>query len=163
MRFRSLMYNNSIYKEVVTMEHKNYTSSNINMNVPRKALQPIFMKWSSSDITESDPSTYKSYMKDMHKIKGNGVVDTVLQEGQEFINTGISKIEFSRNKKELHIDKIIERELIPQTSMNPFLHGTQANNQAASTNNTNMDNSVYVNDISIQEKFLIPQNSNFYC
>lgn len=158
------MYNNSIYKEeVVTMEHKKYTSSNINMKVPRNAPPPIFMKWSSSDISESDPSTYKSYMKDMHKIKGNGVVDTVLQEGQEFINTGISKIEFSRNKKELHIDKISERELIPQTSMNPFLHGTQANNQAVSTNYTSMDNSVYVNDISIQEKFLIPQNSNFYC
>lgn len=144
------------------MEHKSYTS-NSNMNIPKKSA-PIFMKWSSSDICESDPTTYKSYLKDMHKIKGNGVVNTVLQEGQEFINTGISNIEFSRNKKELHIDKISERELIPQTSMNPFLHGMQGNTRDISNNNTNGNgNSEYVNDISVQEKYLIPQNSNFYC
>ena len=144
------------------MENKSYTS-NSNMNIPKKSA-PIFMKWSPSDICESDPTTYKSYLKDMHKIKGNGVVNTVLQEGQEFINTGISNIEFSRNKKELHIDKISERELIPQTSMNPFLHGMQGNTQDISNNNTiGNGNSEYVNDISVQEKYLIPQNSNFYC
>ena len=96
----------------------------------------------------------------MHKIKGTGVVNTVLQEGQEFINQGISNIELSRNKKELHIDKISERELIPQTSMNPFLHG--AYGQMSNTNNQ-LDNSAYVNDISVQEKYLIPQNSNMHC
>ena len=110
--------------------------------------KPIFMKWTSSNISQSDPSTYKSYVKDMHKIKGSGIVNTVLQEGQEFINSGISHIEFSKNKKEMHIDKISERELIPQTSMNPFLHGSNNN---------------YINDISIQEKYLIPQNSNMHC
>jgi len=139
------------------MEHKSNTSNSC-MNINKKST-PIFMKWSSSVISQSDPSSYKSYLKDMHKIKGNGVVNTVLQEGQEFINTGISNIEFSRNKKELHIDKISERELIPQTSMNPFLHGTNGNPLASSNSN----NSEYVNDISVQEKYLIPQNSNFYC
>ena len=69
-------------------------------------------------------------------------------------------IELSRNKKELHIDKISERELIPQTSMNPFLHG--AYGQMSNTNNQ-LDNSAYVNDISVQEKYLIPQNSNMHC
>ena len=133
-------------------------TNNITSNI--SDLKPIYMKWSSSNIPDSEPSTYKSYMKDMHKIKGTGVVNTVLQEGQEFMNQGISNIELSRNKKELHIDKISERELIPQTSMNPFLHG--AYGQMSNTNNQ-LDNSAYVNDISVQEKYLIPQNSNMHC
>ena len=75
-------------------------TNNIASNISH--LKPIFMKWTSSNIPNSEPSTYKSYMKDMHKIKGNGVVKTVLQEGQEFMNHGISNIELSKNKKELH-------------------------------------------------------------
>ena len=48
--------------------------------------------------------------------------------------------------------------------MNPFLHGMQGNTRDISNNNTNGNgNSEYVNDISVQEKYLIPQNSNFYC
>ena len=128
-----------------------------------KYSKPIFMKWSTEAIPDSDPSTYKSYMKDMHKVKGNGVVNTVLQEGQEFMNHGISNIELTRNKKEMHIDKISERELIPQTSMNPFLHGGQGNSHSYINTNNQVDQSAYVNDISVQEKYLIPQNSNMFC
>ena len=124
---------------------------------------------SSSAISDAgtDPSTYKSYTKDMHKIKGIGIVNTVLQEGHEFMNNGISQLEPTRNKKELHIDKISERELIPQTSMNPFLHGIEGNydqpNSNTQINNTQINNSNYINDISAQEKYLIPQNSNMFC
>lgn len=119
--------------------------------------RPIFMKWSSSSSPLSDPATYKSYLKDMHKIKGEGIVSTVLQEGQEFMNNGISHIEQqpNRNKKELHIDKISQRELIPQTSMNPFFR--------SSSEEENGENRNYINDIEAQEKFLIPQNSNMFC
>tara|TARA_B100000902_G_C27208717_1_gene863116 strand:- start:425 stop:805 length:381 start_codon:yes stop_codon:yes gene_type:complete len=116
--------------------------------------KPIFMKWSSSNISGSDPATYKSYLKDMHKIKGKGIVNTVLQEGQEFINSGLSSIEITKNKKEMHIDKISERELIPQTNMNPFLHGAQSDMGG---------NKDYINDITVQEKYLIPKNSNMFC
>ena len=125
--------------------------------------KPIFMKWSTEAIPDTDPSTYKSYMKDMHKVKGKGIVNTVLQEGQEFMNHGITNIELSRNKKELHIDKISERELIPQTSMNPFLQGVQGNYSSQINTNNQVDQSAYVNDISVQEKYLIPQNSNMHC
>ena len=138
----------------------NDPSSSKRMN---KYSKPIFMKWSTEAIPDSDPSTYKSYMKDMHKVKGNGVVNTVLQEGQEFMNHGISNIELTRNKKEMHIDKISERELIPQTSMNPFLHGGQGNSHSHINTNNQVDQSAYVNDISVQEKYLIPQNSNMFC
>ena len=116
------------------------------------------MKWSSSNAPLTDPATYKSYLKDMHKIKGDGIVSTVLQEGQEFMNNGISHIEQqqpNRNKKEIHIDKISQRELIPQTSMNPFFR--------SASEEQNGENRNYINDIEAQEKFLIPQNSNMYC
>ena len=115
------------------------------------------MKWSSStDTNHNDPSTYKSYLKDMHKIKGEGIVNTVLQEGQDFMYQGISSIEqHNRNKKELHIDKISQRELIPQTSMNPFFR--EAHDEKLGGNNG------YIHDIEAQEKFLIPQNSNSFC
>lgn len=123
------------------------------------------MKWSTEALPDTDPSTYKSFMKDMHKVKGKGIVNTVLQEGHEFMNHGITNIELTRNKKELHIDKISERELIPQTSMNPFLQGVQGSYSSQININTNnqVDQSAYVNDISVQEKYLIPQNSNMHC
>jgi len=48
----------------------------------------------------------------------------------------------SESKRENHFNKMNQREMIPQTNLNPFL----------STN--------YLEDLQIQENFLTPQNSN---
>tara|TARA_B100000401_G_C52377089_1_gene517728 strand:+ start:14 stop:229 length:216 start_codon:yes stop_codon:yes gene_type:complete len=50
---------------------------------------------------------------------------------------------FSKNKREQAIEKINNRELIHRNIKNPFL------------------TTDYVDDLSIQNQFLIPQNSNY--
>ena len=93
--------------------------------------QLSYLKWSPVNCSENRP---KSVMKDKHKTIGNEVMETILQEGYEFMK--------SETKRENNFYKINQREMIPQTNLNPFL----------STN--------YLEDLQIQENFLTPQNSN---
>jgi len=93
--------------------------------------QISYLKWSPANSTEN---RLKSVMKDKHETIGNEVMETILQEGYEFMK--------SESKRENHFNKMNQREMVPQTNLNPFL----------STN--------YLEDLQIQENFLTPQNSN---
>jgi len=91
----------------------------------------IFIKWSPS---VNDQFYEKSQIKDKHKILGSQVMETILQEGCDFIN--------NESKREHNFNRMNDRELVAQTSMNPFL------------------SSNYLEDLQVQETFLTPQNSN---
>ena len=91
----------------------------------------IYSKWQP---TNTEYKREKSVMKDKHKTIGNEVMETILQEGYEFMKT--------ETKRENQFNKMNERVMIPQTNLNPFL----------STN--------YLEDLHVQESFLTPQNSN---
>ena len=56
-----------------------------------------YLKWSPANSTEN---RLKSVMKDKHKIIGNEVMETILQEGYEFMK--------SESKRENHFNKINE-------------------------------------------------------
>ena len=101
--------------------------NNNNSNI----LKIIYLKWSPANETEINE---KSYTKDKKKVEDGNIMETVLQEGQDFIS--------SSTKRETQTSKLNERELIKQTNMNPFLQST------------------YLEDLQTQENFLIPQNSN---
>lgn len=90
-----------------------------------------YLKWKPVNVSEERE---KSVMKDKHKTIGNEVMETILQEGYEFMK--------SESKRESQFNKMNEREMIPQTNLNPFF-----------SNN-------YLEDLQIQENFLTPQNSN---
>ena len=93
--------------------------------------QISYLKWSPANCTEH---RLKSVMKDKHKTIGTEVMETILQEGYEFMK--------SESKRENHFNKMNQREMIPQKNLNPFF-----------SNN-------YLEDLQIQENFLTPQNSN---
>mgnify|MGYP000101631346 CR=1 FL=1 len=91
----------------------------------------IFIKWSPS---VNDQFYEQSKMKDKHKIVGGQVMETILQEGCDFMK--------NESKREHNFSRMNERELVAQTNMNPFL------------------SSNYLEDLHVQETFLTPQNSN---
>jgi|TARA_R110002073_G_scaffold101884_1_gene231375 hypothetical protein len=113
---------------------------------------PIFFKWSPSD---NDQLYEKSRLEDKHKSIGADVMETILQEGPNFINNndggfigdGMMNHEqgserFNETKRENNFEKMNQREMVAQTSQNPFL------------------SSNYLEDLQVQESFLTPQNSN---
>jgi len=63
-------------------------------------------------------------------------METILQEGYDFIK--------NETKRENQFNKMNEREMIVQKSLNPFL-----------SNN-------YLEDLQIQDNFLTPKNSNLF-
>ena len=91
----------------------------------------IYLKWSPS---LKEQFHERSKLEDKPKVIGDNVMETILQEGNDFIK--------SESKRENHFHKINERELVAQTNMNPFM-----------TSN-------YLEDLQVQEDFLTPQNSN---
>tara|TARA_B110000967_G_C18897697_1_gene571976 strand:+ start:3023 stop:3334 length:312 start_codon:yes stop_codon:yes gene_type:complete len=91
----------------------------------------IYLKWSPS---LKDQFHERSKLEDKPKVIGNNIMETILQEGHDFIK--------SESKRENHFHKINERELVAQTNMNPFM------------------SSNYLEDLQVQENFLTPQNSN---
>ena len=95
--------------------------------------QISYLKWSPANSTEN---RLKSVMKDKHKTIGNEVMETILQEGNEFIN--------KHDKREEQLMQINQREMVAQKSMNPFF------------------SSNYLEDLRVQEQFLTPQNSNIH-
>lgn len=95
--------------------------------------QIIYLKWSPS---VNGQHYEKSKLNDKHKAIGNSVMETILQEGHDFIK--------SETKREDQFNKMNEREMVAQTNLNPFL-----------SNN-------YLEDLHIQETFLTPQNSNLF-
>jgi hypothetical protein len=99
--------------------------------IREKQQKIIYLKWAPVNETEKKE---KSYGKDKKKVEDGNIMETVLQEGQDFIS--------STTKRETQSSKLNEREWIKQTNMNPFLHTT------------------YLEDLQTQENFLIPQNSN---
>lgn len=114
--------------------------------------QIIFLKWCPSI---KDQFYEKSRLEDKHKSIGNNVMETILQEGQTFIDSSAprdnlhhSTTVFSNNqqnagtKRESNFERMNEREMIAQTNLNPFL------------------SSNYLEDLQVQENFLTPQNSN---
>ena len=114
--------------------------------------QIIFLKWCPSI---KDQFYEKSSLNDKHKSIGNNVMETVLQEGQTFIDDSVprdglqressngSNIENNKGtKRENNFERMNEREMVAQTNLNPFL------------------SSNYLEDLQVQEKFLTPQNSN---
>tara|TARA_B100001059_G_scaffold193965_1_gene197930 strand:+ start:341 stop:661 length:321 start_codon:yes stop_codon:yes gene_type:complete len=97
-----------------------------------------FLKW-SPNIREN---LYKrSKLNEKHKSIGNNVMETILQEGNEFISNN-NNINNNNKIREKQFEKMNEREMVAQTNLNPFL-----------SNN-------YLEDLQNQEKFLTPQNSN---
>ena len=92
----------------------------------------IFFKWSPS---LKDQFYERTKLKDKHLVIGDNVMETILQEGPDFIRT--------ESKRETQFEKMNEREMMVQTNLNPFLTST------------------YLEDLQIQEQFLTPQNSNF--
>lgn len=114
--------------------------------------QIIFLKWCPSI---KDQFYEKSRLEDKHKSIGNNVMETILQEGQTFIDSSAprdnlhhSTTAFSNNeqyngtKRESNFERMNEREMVAQTNLNPFL------------------SSNYLEDLQVQENFLTPQNSN---
>ena len=114
--------------------------------------QIIFLKWCPSI---KDQFYEKSSLKDKHKSIGNNVMETILQEGQTFIDNSVPRDGLQREslngsniengngtKRESNFERMNEREMVAQTNLNPFL----------STN--------YLEDLQVQENFLTPQNSN---
>jgi len=112
----------------------------------------IFLKWCPSI---KDQFYEKSRLEDKHKSIGNNVMETILQEGQTFIDSSAprdnlqhSTNAFSNNeqyngtKRESNFERMNEREMVAQTNLNPFL------------------SSNYLEDLQVQENFLTPQNSN---
>ena len=89
-----------------------------------------FFKWSPNI---KDNLYKRSQLNEKHKYIGNNVMETILQEGNEFNSNKIRENQFQ---------KMNEREMLAQTNLNPFL-----------SNN-------YLEDLQNQEKFLTPQNSN---
>jgi hypothetical protein len=92
----------------------------------------IFIKWTK----EGNEPKEQSFLKDKHKVIGHEVMETILQEGYDFIK--------SETKRENQFNKMNEREMIVQKSLNPFL-----------SNN-------YLEDLQIQDNFLTPKNSNLF-
>ena len=92
----------------------------------------IYLKWSPSINAET---IERSKLGDKHVAIGDNVMETILQEGPDFIR--------SESKRENQFEKMNDREMMVQTNLNPFM----------TTN--------YLEDLQIQEKFLTPQNSNF--
>jgi len=91
----------------------------------------IFFKWSPSI---EDHGYERTKLKDKHVVVADNVMETILQEGPDFIR--------SDTKRENQFEKMNEREMIAQTNLNPFF-----------TSN-------YLDDLQVQEQFLTPQNSN---
>ena len=124
--------------------------------------QPIFFKWSPSpsannNNNENNNKLYeRSKLEDKHKSIGSSIVETILQEGPGFISNGDSgfisdgmsmnpennQSSFRETKREGNFEKMNQREMVAQTSQNPFL------------------SSNYLEDLQVQESFLTPQNSN---
>ena len=65
---------------------------------------------------------------------------------QQVLYGNVAKESFQskQNKREETNNKMLEREMIAQTNSNPFLLGND-----------------YLEDLSVQDQFLTPQNSNF--
>jgi hypothetical protein len=114
--------------------------------------QYIFLKWCPS---LKDQFYEKSSLKDKEKSIGNNVMETILQEGQTFIDNSMPRDGLHREtysfsnidntngtKRENNFEKMNEREMVAQTNLNPFL------------------SSNYLEDLRVQENFLTPQNSN---
>jgi len=91
----------------------------------------IYFKWSPS---VKDQFYEQSKLKDKHVAIGDNVMETILQEGHDFIR--------NEAKRESQFEKMNDREMMVQTNLNPFM----------TTN--------YLEDLQIQEQFLTPQNSN---
>tara|TARA_R110002012_G_scaffold128263_1_gene280613 strand:+ start:445 stop:759 length:315 start_codon:yes stop_codon:yes gene_type:complete len=100
--------------------------------------QYIFFKWSPSI---KDQFYERSKLEDKHKAIGSNVMETILQEGNDFINKNNQQ---NVHKREIQFEQMNQREMIIQKNLNPFL----------STN--------YLEDLQIQEDFLTPQNSNLH-
>ena len=114
--------------------------------------QYIFLKWCPS---LKEKFYEKSSLKDKEKSIGNNVMETILQEGQTFIDNSMPRDGLYREaysfsnidntngtKRENNFEKMNEREMVAQTNLNPFL------------------SSNYLEDLRVQENFLTPQNSN---
>ena len=99
--------------------------------------QFIFLKW-CPNIKELFYE--QSKLHDKHKTIGNNVMETILQESHDFINN--NNINNNNKTRESQFEKMNQREMVAQTSLNPFL------------------SSNYLEDLQVQEQFLTPQNSN---
>jgi hypothetical protein len=110
----------------------------------------LFFKWSPN---VKEQFYEQSKLTEKHKAIGNNIMETILQEGNEFINNKTKGNEFINNKtkgnefindkaREKQFERMNQRELVAQTNLNPFL-----------SNN-------YLEDLQIQEQYLTPQNSS---
>lgn len=100
----------------------------------------LFLKWSPN---VKEQFYEKSKLKDKHKAIGSNVMETILQEGNEFVSEKTRENQFENNKtRENQFERMNQREMVAQTNLNPFL-----------SNN-------YLEDLQVQEQFLTPQNSN---
>lgn len=104
--------------------------------------QYIFFKWSPNIKAQFYE---QSKLNEKHKAIGNNVMETTLQESHDFNFNDINNINNNNNKiREHQFEKMNQREMVAQTSLNPFL------------------SSNYLEDLQVQEDFLTPQNSNLH-
>ena len=102
--------------------------------------QFIFLKWCPN---VKEQFYEQSKLKEKHTTIGNNVMETILQEGNEFIiNTNNQSNYKSDKKRETQFEQMNQREMVAQTNLNPFLPND------------------YLEDLNIQEQYLTPQNSN---
>jgi hypothetical protein len=97
----------------------------------------IFFKWCPS---VKEQFYEQSKLKEKYKAIGNNVMETILQEGNDFINN--QSIQKNDKKREIQFEEMNQREMIAQTNLNPFI-----------SNN-------YLEHLDVQEQFLTPKNSN---
>ena len=100
-----------------------------------------FIYWTWSKKGEHLEKSYKSQRPKM-KVEAKRAIppsDTSLEA--QIVNQAIFAED---NKREINYDRLSKRQLVTNRQINPYLTGNN-----------------YLNDISVQDKFLRPKNSNF--
>ena len=77
--------------------------------------QYIFFKWSPSI---KDQFYEQSKLEDKHKAIGSNVMETILQEGNDFINKNNQE---NFHKREKQFEQMNQREMVIQKNLNPHM------------------------------------------
>ena len=100
-----------------------------------------FIYWTWSKNGEHLAKSHKSQRPKM-KVEVKKVADTsTIPLEAQIVNQTMFVEE---NKREINYDRLSKRKLVTNRQINPYLTGNN-----------------YLNDISVQDKFLRPKNSNF--
>jgi len=95
----------------------------------------IYWKWGDGN------SIMQKSLRKINTNEENIIVDTKDNEQSDIINQRLNNVE--QNKRELNCERMSQRSLVIQTSINPFLAAND-----------------YISDLDIQSQFLRPKDSN---